>query len=190
MHVSTDYVFSGESFRPWAEEDIPNPRSAYGRTKLLGEQMALQLLPADCLILRTAWLYSPYGANFVKTMLRLASEREQISVVDDQIGTPTSALTLARAILTVIDAPCWQPGIYHLTDAGVASWYDLAVATLEEAGIRSCRVLPIPTEQYPTPARRPAYSLLSKKKFCDTFGVTLPHWRASLRDCINTIKAN
>lgn len=188
VHVSTDYVFSGENFRPWTETDIPAPRSAYGRTKLAGEQALMNILPHEAVILRTAWLYSPFGSNFVKTMLRLASERPEIAVVADQTGTPTSALTLARAIATVIFAPQWHPGIYHLTDSGTASWYDLAHEAIALAGCH-CMVRPITSDEYPSPTPRPFFSLLSKKKFTDTYAVTLPHWREALAECVSRIVA-
>lgn len=183
IHVSTDYVFDGEAHSPIPEVAPAAPRTAYGRTKLAGERELLRILPSDSVILRTAWLYSPFGSNFVKTMLRLASEREEVSVVCDQIGTPTSALTLAGAILAVIKAPAWHPGVYHLTDAGAASWYDLAVAVMRLTD-SPCRVRPITTADYPTPARRPAYSLLAKEKFTSTFAFTLPHWQDALKICL------
>lgn len=186
IHISTDYVFDGDSHIPLREKDATSPLTAYGRTKLAGEESLMRILPHGSVILRTAWLYSPYGHNFVKTMLRLSSEHKNINVVADQIGSPTSALTLARAIMTVIDHPQWHPGIYHVTDAGVASWYDLAVATMHMAG-KDCHVTPITTAQYPTPARRPYYSLLAKEKFTSTFGITLPHWQESLRICLEEL---
>ena len=186
IHISTDYVFDGDSHTPLKEDDPTAPHTAYGRTKLAGEEALMKILPLGSVILRTAWLYSPYGHNFVKTMLRLASEHKNINVVADQIGSPTSALTLARAVMTVVDHPQWLPGIYHVTDAGVASWYDLAVATMRMAG-KDCHVTPITTAQYPTPARRPYYSLLAKEKFTSTFGIALPHWQESLRNCLEEL---
>ncbi|MDE6243292.1 MAG: dTDP-4-dehydrorhamnose reductase [Muribaculaceae bacterium] len=186
IHISTDYVFSGENSRPWRESDEPSPRSAYGRTKLHGEQRVMELHPEGSVILRTAWLYSPYGSNFVKTMLRLAAERPEIRVVADQIGSPTSAMTLARAVLTVVFSEQWHPGVYHLTDAGVASWYDLAVSTLRLSGLTT-RVVPITTQEYPTPTERPAYSVLAKEKFINTYNFTLPHWQEALAECLRAM---
>ncbi|MBD5231672.1 MAG: dTDP-4-dehydrorhamnose reductase [Bacteroidales bacterium] len=186
IHISTDYVFSGENFRPWRESDEPSPRSAYGRTKLHGERRVMELHPEGSVILRTAWLYSPYGSNFVKTMLRLAAERPEIRVVTDQIGSPTSAMTLARAVLTVVFSEQWHPGVYHLTDAGVASWYDLAVSTLRLSGLTT-RVVPITTQEYPTPTERPAYSVLAKEKFINTYNFTLPHWQEALAECLRAM---
>lgn len=186
IHISTDYVFDGDSHTPLKEDDPTAPYTAYGRTKLAGEEALRRILPHGSVILRTAWLYSPYGHNFVKTMLRLASEHKNINVVADQIGSPTSALTLARAVMTVVDHQQWLPGIYHVTDAGVASWYDLAVATLRMAG-KDCHVTPVTTAQYPTPALRPYYSLLAKEKFTSTFGIALPHWQESLKNCLEEL---
>lgn len=186
IHISTDYVFSGENSRPWRESDEPSPRSAYGRTKLHGERRVMELHPEGSVILRTAWLYSPYGSNFVKTMLRLAAERPEIRVVADQIGSPTSAMTLARAVLTVVFSEQWHPGVYHLTDAGVASWYDLAVSTLRLSGLTT-RVVPITTQEYPTPTERPAYSVLAKEKFINTYNFTLTHWQEALAECLRAM---
>lgn len=163
IHISTDYVFAGTHFTPYTEDDLPDPQSVYGLTKLEGEQLLRETLPEQSVIMRTAWLYSPFGKNFVKTMLRLAREKDHVNVVCDQIGTPTCALTLGIAILAVIDCPQWHPGIFNLTDQGVASWYDLAEATMRLAGVTDCTVIPVTTEEYPTRAIRPAYSVLSKK---------------------------
>lgn len=187
VHVSTDYVFSGDGCRPLREDDIPSPRTAYGRTKLHGEQLLKKILPEDSVIIRTAWLYSPYGNNFVKTILRLSRERTEINVVDDQIGTPTSAQTLARAILSVIESDEWHPGLYHLTDGGVASWYDFAVAVLRMAKIQGCKVRPVATEEYSAVAVRPRYSLLSKKKFSSIFQFEINHWEDTLKTCIEQL---
>ena len=186
IHISTDYVFNGESYRPYEENDEPYPRSIYGRTKLEGEGL-LTSFCQDALIIRTAWLYSEYGGNFVKTMLRLASEKEEINVVADQIGSPTYAGDLAKAIHHIIRHRKWAPGIYHFTNEGVASWYDFTQAIYEIAG-KHTRVNPIPTSQYPTPARRPLYSVLSKIKIKNTYGVDIPYWRDSLKKCLAIIK--
>lgn len=187
IHISTDYVFSGEGFRPYAENDEPYPQGIYGRTKLEGEGL-LTSFCQDAMIIRTAWLYSEFGKNFVKTMLSLAETRPELNVVCDQIGTPTFAGDLARAIHAVVKHPTWEPGIYHFTDEGVASWYDFAMAIFEEAG-RKVKVNPVPTSEYPTPAKRPLYSVLSKAKIKKTFGLTIPYWRDSLRKCLVLLNA-
>lgn len=183
IHISTDYVFSGDSSRPYVENDEPYPHSIYGRTKLEGEGILKSFCP-DSVIIRTAWLYSEFGNNFVKTMLRLAGEGRDISVVSDQIGTPTYAGDLAEAIHTIVKYPTWHPGIYHFTDEGVASWYDFAIAIFRESGLGNVKVTPINTVDYPTPARRPQYSVLSKNKIKSTFGITIPYWADSLRRCL------
>lgn len=183
IHISTDYVFDGTAHRPYKECDKVNPTSRYGTTKRKGEMVLLAMAP-DSVILRTAWLYSPHGKNFVKTMLRLGRERKTLSVVADQIGTPTSAADLAEAIYTVLMSPQWIPGIYNFTDEGVASWYDFTVAIHRIAGIGGCKVSPVSTEEYPTPAARPAYSVLDKTLFKKTFSVDIPHWEESLRKVI------
>ena len=185
VHVSTDYVFDGSKCTPYVEDDEPAPVTVYGRTKLEGERAVMELCP-DAMVIRTAWLYSPHGQNFVKTMLRLGRERESLGVVFDQVGTPTYARDLARAIYAAIEAGI-RSGIYHYTDEGVCSWYDFAVAIHRLAGIDSCRVSPIRTAEYPTPARRPAYSVLDKQKIKDTYGMTIPHWGDSLASCLNLL---
>lgn len=182
IHISTDYVFSGEGFRPYAENDEPYPQSIYGRTKLEGEGL-LTSFCQDSMIIRTAWLYSEFGKNFVKTMLSLAETHPELRVVCDQIGTPTYAGDLADAIHAIVKHDKWVPGIYHFTDEGVASWYDFAEAIFEEAG-KKVKVNPVPTTEYPTPAKRPLYSVLSKGKIKSTFGITIPYWRDSLRKCL------
>lgn len=187
VHISTDYVFDGNACRPYREDDTPGPQSVYGSTKLSGERAALSILCDDAMVIRTGWLYSPHGNNFVKTMLRLAIERDELRVVVDQVGTPTSAATLAAAIVTIIQCGRWQGGIYHYSNEGVASWYDLAVATLEAAG-RRCHVTPIATAEFPTAASRPSYSVLDKHKIRDTFGVETPHWHAALVDEIKAVR--
>lgn len=182
IHISTDYVFSGEGFRPYAENDEPYPQGIYGRTKLEGEGL-LTSFCQDAMIIRTAWLYSEFGKNFVKTMLSLAETHPELRVVCDQIGTPTYAGDLAEAIHAIVKHDKWVPGIYHFTDEGVASWYDFAEAIFEEAG-KKVKVNPVPTTEYPTPAKRPLYSVLSKGKIKSTFGITIPYWRDSLRKCL------
>lgn len=183
VQISTDYVFNGNACTPLTEDQQPAPQSTYGRTKLEGEQLLLQAAP-ESVILRTAWLYSPYGHNFVKTMLNLGRTHKQLTVVFDQLGTPTYALDLARAILTVIEAPEWHAGTYHFSDEGAISWYDFTKAIHRLGGISGCDVQPVTSDQYPTAATRPHYSVFNKDKFKRTFGVTIPYWEDSLRDCI------
>ncbi|MBD5203567.1 MAG: dTDP-4-dehydrorhamnose reductase [Bacteroidales bacterium] len=183
IHVSTDYVFAGDNSRPYVENDEPYPHSIYGRTKLEGEGLLMSLCP-EAVIIRTAWLYSEFGRNFVKTMLSVGAERGKVAVVSDQIGTPTYAGDLAEAIVTVIRADKWVSGIYHFTDEGVASWYDFAKAIFELSGMNSVEVAPIDSVDYPTPARRPQYSVLSKNKIKNTFGLNIPYWRDSLKVCL------
>ncbi len=185
IHVSTDYVFDGEGNRPYREEDAPHPVSAYGRTKLAGEQALQRLLPEQSVILRTAWLYSPHGKNFVKTMLELGRSRDSLRVVYDQIGSPTSATDLARAIITVMNADDWHPGIYHYCNEGAVSWYDFTKSIHRLAGITTCDVQPCLSHEFPAKAHRPAYSVLDKAKFKTTFGTTIPYWEESLEELIN-----
>lgn len=187
IHISTDYVFAGDSHRPITEEETPRPQSVYGRTKLLGED-AIRRTGGRALILRTSWLYSTYGANFLKTMCRLMQERQELSIVFDQIGTPTYARDLARFIVSYLeqDKDSRQEGTYHFSDEGVASWYDFAEAIRHRMGY-SCQLHPIRSEQYPTKATRPSYSVLDKAKLKRDFGITLPHWQTSLEDCLNQL---
>ena len=189
IHVSTDYVFDGTAHAPYKESDKVNPISTYGTTKRKGEMVLLSMSP-DAVIIRTAWLYSPYGNNFVKTMMRLGSERSELGVVCDQIGTPTYALDLAEAIYTILTARQWVPGIYHFSDEGVCSWYDFTKAIHRIAGIKSCNVKPIATDDYPTLAARPPYSVLDKTRIKKTYGITIPQWEESLVDCINRLQNN
>jgi len=176
--ISTDYVFDGQVSTPLAEDAPVAPVNTYGLTKLKGEQAILKWCP-EAIIIRTSWVYSTYGKNFVKTMLRLMGEREEISVVADQVGSPTYAGDLAKAIADIIHTDEWQPGIYHYSNEGEVSWYDFAVAIRDIKGL-SCIIHPIKTYQYPTPAKRPKYSLLDKTKIKATFGVEVPFWRDSL----------
>ena len=188
IHVSTDYVFSGEGWIPCRESDPVAPRTAYGRTKLAGEQRLLQTCP-EAVILRTAWLYSPYGNNFVKTMIRLGLERDVLGVVFDQVGTPTYAADLAKAIFAVIESPEWYAGIYHFTDEGVCSWYDFTVEIhrqynqLHPDAIH-CTVNPILSTAYQYKTPRPHYSVLDKSKIKETFGITIPYWTDALATCL------
>lgn len=189
VHVSTDFVFDGISGVPYSPDAAPNPVSAYGRTKLAGEQAA----GPDALVVRTAWVYAPTGGNFVRTMLRLMGERPEVRVVADQIGTPTYAPDLAKALWTM--AVQGVTGIHHYTDAGAASWYDFAVAIQEEAlavGLlnKAVPVIPINTADFPTPARRPHYSVLDKNSTFAALGAPAPHWRSNLRVMLGEIVAN
>ena len=186
IHISTDYVFSGDEHVPCRESDPVAPRTAYGRTKYMGEKNLLAACP-EAVILRTAWLYSTYGNNFVKTMIRLGQEKEKLGVVFDQIGTPTYAADLAWAIFTVIETPAWHPGVYHFTNEGVCSWYDFTIAIHELAGIKGCQVRPILSEEYQYKTPRPHYSVLDKSKFKKTFGVEIPHWMDGLRRCVKLL---
>lgn len=185
IHVSTDYVFNGQHYIPYREDDVTCPNSVYGTTKLAGEQ-AIQSLCPDTVIVRTAWLYSTFGNNFVKTMLRLGSERAELGVVFDQIGTPTYARDLARVILHIIYKGI-VPGIYHYSNEGVCSWYDFTKAIFELGGITTCALNPLHTDEYPTPAARPHYSVLDKTKIKQTYGVEVPYWMDSLRECIEQL---
>jgi len=189
IHISTDYVFDGKKQTPYVETDAVNPQSAYGRTKLSGEQIALSY--NRCMVIRTAWLYSAYGNNFVKTMLRLGAERSTLNVVNDQRGTPTYAADLAAAIWSIIskidkgEKP-FTSGIYHYSNEGECTWFDFAqrIMTL---GQRPCIVHPVPSSEYPTKAARPAYSVLSKEKIKTTYGLPVPAWDEALLRCFNTI---
>lgn len=188
VHVSTDYVFSGTGCLPYKETDETRPVSAYGRTKLAGEQILQEVCP-EAVIIRTAWLYSEFGSNFVKTVLRLGKERDELRFVFDQIGTPTYAGDLAAAVMAVVAADekgAYVPGIYHYSNEGVCSWFDFTIKILEIAGISS-RVFPIETKEYPTKAVRPPYSVLNKSKIKQTYGIAIPHWEASLRVCLEKL---
>lgn len=189
IQVSTDYVFDGTAHMPYRESDKVNPISTYGTTKRKGEMVLLSMSP-DAVIIRTAWLYSPYGNNFVKTMLRLGAERSELGVVCDQIGTPTYARDLAEAIYAILTARQWVPGIYHFSDEGACSWYDFTKAIHRIAGITGCNVKPIMTDDYPTAAARPPYSVLDKTRIKKTYGITIPHWEESLQNCIKQIQNN
>lgn len=182
IHVSTDYVFNGKHHTPYREDDTPCPNSVYGSTKLAGEEAIMRLCPT-AVIIRTAWLYSTFGNNFVKTMLRLGSERSEMGVVFDQIGTPTYARDLARAILHILHEGIVS-GIYHYSNEGVCSWYDFAKAIFDLGGISTCTLKPLRTEEYPTPAARPHFSVLDKSKIKRVYGIEVPYWVDSLRDCM------
>ncbi len=183
IHISTDYVFDGRAHAPYSPCDKPNPLSVYGRTKLAGEQ-AVQEYSCRYVIIRTAWLYSPYGNNFVKTMRRLGATRDSINVVSDQVGSPTYAGDLADAIIKIVpNMNDKTNGVYHFTNAGVCSWYDFAHKIMDLSGLK-CMVKPIPSLEYPTRARRPMYSVLDKEEIKQTFGVELRHWTDALVECI------
>jgi len=185
IQISTDYVFDGNASVPYTEDMTTCPNSVYGRTKRQGEVAVLDHCP-NSVIIRTAWLYSTFGSNFVKTMMRLGNERESLNVVFDQIGSPTYARDLATAIITVIREGI-KPGIYHFTNEGVASWYDFTHAIFEMANIKNCALHPIRSKDYPTPAKRPAFSVLDKAKIKQTYDLQIPHWRDSLAECIDKL---
>ncbi len=187
VHVSTDYVFDGNACIPYTEDMPTCPQSAYGRTKLDGERLLIDTLGDDAIILRTAWLYSPYGKNFVKTMLTLGRTKPALKVVFDQVGSPTCARDLARAIVTAVTAGEWHPGIYHYSNEGVISWYDFTLAIHRIAGITACDVQPCHSDEFPAKAHRPAYSVLDKTKFKATFGTRVPYWLDSLEATIKSL---
>ncbi len=191
IHISTDYVFDGTSCRPYSEDAAINPQNIYGTTKLKGEQ-AIQQTACDSVIIRTSWVYSEYGNNFVKTMLRLGDEREQLNLIFDQVGTPTYAADLAESILKIIDSH--QNGfkqekrcLYHYSNEGVCSWYDFAKTIFELSAVQ-CAVSPIETKDYPTPAKRPYYSVLNKAKIKQQYQLNIPYWKDSLQACLNKLK--
>ncbi len=188
IQISTDYVFDGTNHKPYTEADSVCPNSTYGRTKLAGEQAVM----AGCkksMIIRTAWLYSTFGNNFVKTMIRLGKEKPELGVIFDQIGTPTYARDLAVAIFAAINQGI-VPGIYHFSNEGVISWYDFTKAIHRIAGITTCRVRPLHTEEYPTPANRPHYSVLDKTKIKQTYNIEIPYWEESLVECVKLLGAD
>jgi dTDP-4-dehydrorhamnose reductase len=189
IHVSTDFIFDGSVSRPILEDDKPHPLSVYGASKLAGELAVLKANPSS-IIFRTSWVYSSFGGNFVKTILRLCQEKESLSVIADQIGTPTYAHDLAQMILATLDTAVEKniSGVFNYSNEGVASWYDFAVAIRDIAGLRT-KLIPIDTTQYPTPAVRPKYSVLDKKKVKSTFNIEIPYWRDSLTSCMHLISS-
>ncbi len=191
FHVSTDYVFGLEGNTPRTEEMPTDPLGVYGSTKLHGEQ-AIEKSGCKALIFRTAWLYSEFGNNFLKTMMRLTAEREQLNVVFDQVGTPTYAGDLALAIFSIIEAGVYpgNEGIYHFSNEGACSWYDFAVEIAAAAGNTGCRINPCHSSEFPSPVTRPPYSVLDKTKIKNTFDIEIPHWRESMEYCIKRIKAH
>ena len=185
VQISTDYVFDGTKHTPYVETDPTCPNSVYGTTKLAGEQAAMTHCQRT-MIIRTAWLYSTFGNNFVKTMIRLGKEKQELGVIFDQIGTPTYARDLAVAIFAAIEKGI-QPGVYHFSNEGVISWYDFTKAIHRIAGISTCKVRPLHTAEYPTPANRPHFSVLEKTKIKQTYGIEVPEWEESLRECIDQL---
>ena len=187
IHISTDYVFDGTNHKPYIETDTTNPQSVYGQTKLDGEK-ALQIMnPTNSIIIRTSWVYSSYGNNFVKTMLRLGRERESLGVIYDQVGSPTYAKDLAKAILDILPKiNNTKTEIYNYSNEGVCSWYDFAKEIMKMANL-SCKVNPIETSQYPTPAKRPHYSLLNKLKIKNDYTIDIPYWKDSLVECLKKL---
>jgi len=188
IHVSTDYVFDGNSSYPLKEEDPTDPVNVYGASKLRGEKLAFENNP-DTVIIRTSWVYSEFGNNFVKTMIRLMGERQAINVVNDQIGSPTYARDLAVTILAIAGRGQFVPGIYNYSNDGIISWYEFA-ETIRELIQSNCKVNPVPSSQYPTPARRPHYSLLDKSKIKEVYNISIPGWLESLRSCLLEINKN
>ena len=186
VQISTDYVFNGEKNTPYIENDKTNPKSVYGKTKLAGEEEVLKNAKTT-VIIRTAWLYSSYGNNFVKTMIRLGKEKESLNVVFDQVGTPTYAKDLAQAIVDIL--PQIKEGtkeIYHFSNEGVCSWYDFSVEIMKANNLK-CKVYPIESKDYPTPAKRPSFSVLNKEKIKKTFNIKINHWRDSLNNCLKNM---
>lgn len=185
IHVSTDYVFDGKGCTPYKEEDATNPQTVYGRTKLAGEESVIRSC-AGSMVIRTAWLYSTFGNNFVKTMIRLGKERDALGVVFDQLGSPTYAHDLAQAIMTAVSKGI-VPGVYHFTNEGACSWYDFTRAIHRLADIDDCKVSPLHTEEYPTPAQRPHFSVLDKTKIKQTYGIEIRWWEDALKECVNKL---
>jgi dTDP-4-dehydrorhamnose reductase len=186
IHISTDYVFDGAAGKPYDEKDDTNPINVYGRTKLQGEKLAFKFNP-ETIVIRTSWVYSSFGKNFVKTMIRLMNEKESISVVNDQFGSPTYAADLAELIMQVLSSGKFQPGIYHFTGDGIISWYEFALA-IKGMTNSNCQVIPTPSSSYPTPAKRPLYGVLDKEKIKGVYQVKLKPWLESLEKCIKLIR--
>ena len=187
IHISTDYVFDGKNFKPYCEEFQTNPQSIYGKTKLDGENEMRDINPLNSIIIRTSWVYSYYGNNFVKTMLRLGKEKEELGVIFDQVGTPTYAKDLAKTILDIVpQIENSKVEIYNYSNEGVLSWYDFAKEIMKMAKL-NCKINPIETYQYPTPAKRPHFSLLNKNKIKSTFNIEIPYWKDGLDDCLRRL---
>ena len=188
IHISTDYVFDGKFFKPYSESDHVNPNTIYGQSKLAGERVFQKINPQHSIIIRTSWVYSSFGANFVKTMLRLGKERKHLGVIFDQVGTPTYARDLAKTVLGIIPKlDNNDVEIYHYSNEGVLSWYDFAKEIMTMAKI-DCIINPIETKEYPTPTKRPHYSLLNKAKIKNTFNIEIPYWKDSLANCLEVMK--
>jgi len=192
IHISTDYVFDGENEKPYIETDKTTPINVYGKTKLTGEKAIQEAMPTNAIIIRTSWVYSEFGSNFVKTMLKIGKERDEINVVSDQVGSPTYATDLAEVALKIINNKDYrdqeqQTEIYHYSNKGEISWYEFAKEIFKLAGIQ-CSVSPITTEQYPTPAKRPKNTLMNKDKIAETFSMNIPDWRESLNTCMTILK--
>ncbi len=184
IHISTDYVFDGKNHKPYKPKDIAIPASVYGKTKLEGEIEVMECAQT-AIIIRTAWVYSSFGSNFVKTMRKLGSERDALNVVADQIGSPTYAFDLASAIVQILpQIKDEQKAVYHYTNEGVCSWYDFAIEIMQQSNI-TCEISPIPSERYPTKATRPFYSVLDKSSLKEEFNIVIPHWKESLKQCLN-----
>jgi dTDP-4-dehydrorhamnose reductase len=187
IHISTDYVFDGENFKPYTEDDITNPNGIYGQTKLDGENAMISINPLNSIIIRTSWVYSSFGNNFVKTMLRLGKEKDELGVIFDQVGTPTYARDLAKTILDILpNIKNDKTEIYNYSNKGVLSWYDFAKEIMRMAKL-DCIINPIETKDYPTPAKRPHYSLLNKSKIKQEFHITIPYWKDSLDECLKVM---
>lgn len=192
VHISTDYVFGLEPYNtPCNEEQKGTPTGVYGHSKLRGE-MVIRNSGVQYIILRTSWLYSEYGRNFCRTMMKLTAEKPQVNVVFDQTGTPTYALDLAQAITTILERESWRgnTGIYNYSNEGVCSWYDFAMTIRKIAGHEACQINPCHSSEYPSPVKRPAYSVLDKSKFKQTFHLSIPYWAESLLKCVNNLKGN
>lgn len=192
IHISTDFVFDGESSRPYKEDDITNPISVYGSSKLEGEEK-IKTVFDDFIIIRTSWLYSEYGQNFMRKILSLAKDKDEINVVNDQIGSPTYARDLANCIIDIIiksilNPTAYLPGIYHYANQGECSWYDFAKEIIKQAGL-DCKVNPVSTAEFPSKAKRPKYSVLDTSKLRQNFGIGIPNWRDSLKECLSSLKS-
>jgi len=192
IHISTDYVFNGQQYRPYIETDEVEPQSVYGQTKLHGEQAIQNTLKTNAIIIRTSWVYSEYGNNFVKTMLQLGNERDSLNIIFDQVGTPTYASDLAQAIMKIVQSQefnqaDFKTNIVHYSNEGACSWYDFAKAIFELTNIR-CHVSPIETKDYPTPAKRPHYSVLNKARIKQTYNLAIPYWKDSLKQCLTALQ--
>jgi dTDP-4-dehydrorhamnose reductase len=191
IHISTDYVFSGKSHRPYLETDEVAPQGVYGKTKLDGDEAIQQTLKTNAIIIRTSWVYSEYGNNFVKKMLKLGQERDSLNVIFDQVGTPTYAKDLAKAIMSIVQSSAFnqidfKTNIFHFSNEGICSWYDFAKAIFELTNIQ-CHLSPIETKEYPSPATRPHYSVLNKAKIKQMFSLTISYWKDSVEECLTSL---